>query len=222
MMKLFNNIVFAVLSVIPLAQSVLAEIEPYACRSGAFSSYEGIQLGFVRSGVSGRSYFYDDGKNCPYNESCKKKSYLVPGNELLIAHSEDGWSCVWYQGTKREFGGWMKSDNLGLSILNKKYSNIDWIGMWEYIDSESSIVITQGSNMELDVVGDASYSGGYSGVTKTGSFIEKGVPDGEYLSLKSAGYDCEVSLQLIRDYMVVEESRCGGLNISFDGIYHRK
>ena len=203
---------------------VLAEIEPYSCRNGAFPSYQDMKLGFVREGSSARSYFYDDDASCPHQDTCKTSAYIVPGDEVLVAKTQDGWSCVWYQGVDREFVGWMRSENLGLKLYEESYRLSDWVGEWRFTGTDTFLKITQVQKDGLKVGGEASWSNG-RGLINFGSFDEIGTPSGMNLEVKSGDetYDCKVHLRLVREYLVVYDNKmCGGMNVNFDGVYLKK
>lgn len=203
---------------------VLAEIEPYSCRNGHFPSYQDMKLGFVRESISDRSYFYDDGTGCPYKDTCKENAYIVPSDEILVSKTQDGWSCVWYQGTNREFVGWMRSENLGLKLYEDNYSLSDWVGDWRFIGTDTYLKITQAQQAKLNVSGKAYWSNG-RGLTNYGSVDETGFPNGMNLEVKSGDeiYDCKVHLRLLQEYLVVYDNKtCGGMNVNFDGVYLKK
>lgn len=216
-MKLSKKALLLVSLISAHSHDVLAEIEPYSCRNGAFPSYKDMKLGFVREGVSDRSYFYDDDASCPYRHTCKNDAYIVPGDEVLVAQTQDGWSCVWYQGVKREFVGWMRSENLGLTLYEENFGLSDWIGDWRFTGTSTFLEITQARQAELKVRGKASWAN-----RNTGSVDETGSPLGMHLEVKSGEetYDCKVHLRLLREYLVVyDNKKCGGMNVSFDGVY---
>lgn len=223
-MKLSKKALLLVSLISAHSHAVVAEIEPYSCRNGAFPSYKDMKLGFVREGASDRSYFYGDYKGCPYKDDCRENAYIVPGDEVLVAKTQDGWSCVWYQGPSRSFVGWMRSENLGLALYDSNYSLSDWVGTWRFIGTDTYLKITETQQAVLNVSGESYWSNG-RGLTNFGSVDETGAPKGRKLELKSGDetYDCKVHLTLVQEYLVVyDNKRCGGMNVTFDGVYLKK
>jgi len=223
-MKFSKKALLLVLLISAHSHEVFADVEPYSCRNGAFPSYQDMKLGFVREGASDRSYFYDDDAGCPSKDTCKQSAYIVPGDEVLVAKTQDGWSCVWYQGEEREFVGWMRSENLGLNLYDDNYRLSDWVGEWRLLGTDTYLKITQAQQAELKVSGEAYWSNG-RGLINFGSVDETGIPDGMKLEVKSGNetYDCKVNLRLVQEYLVVYDNKtCGGMNVNFDGVYLKK
>lgn len=223
-MKSSSKVLLLVPLISAYSHDLYAEIEPYSCRNGHFPSYQDMKLGFVREGASNRSYFYDDDKGCPYRDDCKEKAYIVPGDEVLVAKTQDGWSCVWYQGASGSFVGWMRAENLGLALYDSNYSLSDWVGNWRFIGTDTYLKITETRQAELNVSGKAYWSNG-RGLINFGSVDETGIPNEMNLEVKSGDeiYDCKVHLRLVQEYLVVyDNKKCGGMNVNFDGVYLKK
>lgn len=198
-------------------------IDAYACRNGAFPSYqEDFYLGRVNIPKKARSYFHDDVKNCPYRSSCKQKAYLISGNEVLVAKTQDGWSCVWYQGKKKEYVGWMQSKNIK-NNHQKQPSLSEWVGDWKYYDSPTTLSISKDEKKQGSlVVSGMAYWHGSNNVVHTGGVEGVSQPLNNILNIMDGNDDfaCKVSLVLLNKYLVVSDNRqCGGMNVNFDAVY---
>ena len=199
------------------------KIEPYSCRNGFFPASEEIHLAHIKIAPNARSYFYDDGEKCPYQSSCKQKAYIINGDELLVAQQQDGWSCVWYQGKRHEFVGWMKSKNIVLDSTPPATLQ-SWIGEWRYYNSDSFIEISKFKNQQLKISGEAIWHGAYNN-THSGYIDGIAKPSGNQLTLidNKEDFSCRATMRLIGKYLAVYDNHeCGGMNVNFDNIYLKK
>jgi hypothetical protein len=176
---------------------------------------------------------------CPSAESaCRLKAYVVPGDEVLVDATEGPYVCTFFKsqgGT--ETRGWLP--RAAVQILPPEPAPArQWDGKWRR-DREAQIVITSHRD-DVEVSGRALW-GSYDpqrvkrGAIHVGELNGKARPRGQVLGI---GYDpgqsafpaandappqdCAAKLELYGRYLAVEDNRgCGGLNVSFTGIYVR-
>ena len=214
-----------------LLTSLASQADPFSCRNGHFPASEGgFSQAQVAPGEAGRSHFFDDGEGCPQAEGCRRKSYLVEGDQVLVAQRDGAWSCVWYfgakrDGSRRDFVGWMASADLR-PLPRRQPDPEDWLGDWHADDNR--LQISQGNEDALEVSGDAVWYGGINSygdqVVHVGSLGGAGVPQGERLEIREGEdeYSCHVRLHLVGTALVVADNgNCGGLNVRFNGVYRR-
>lgn len=214
-----------------LAGQGAALADERSCRNGHFATSEvRFSIAEVSGARDGRSHFFDDGEGCPQGEHCRQKSYLVDGDQVLVAQQNGDWSCVWYtsnkRGGRRDFVGWMNSAQLRRLPL-KQAAAEDWLGEWRYYDNR--LQISAGNDDALEVSGDAVWYGGINGfgerVVHVGSLGGAGfVEDGNLLRVREGEeeYSCHVRLRLIGSSLVVDDNgNCGGMNVRFNGVYQR-
>ena len=176
---------------------------------------------------------------CPSAESaCRLKAYLVPGDEVLVDATDAAYVCTFFKsqgGT--ETRGWLPRAALQIAPPEPAPAR-QWDGRWQR-DREAQIVIKSHQD-EVEVSGNAMW-GSYDpqrvkrGAIHVGELNGKGRPRGQTLAI---GYDpdrsgfplgkdqapdnCAAKLELYGRYLVVEDNGgCGGLNVSFTGIYVR-
>lgn len=208
------------------ACSVANALEPYTCRNGLFPSFETIEYAEVSGDSTGRSYFYDDDKDCPQKESCKRKTYIIKGDKILVSELGDAnWACVWYFGKKHEFVGLMNKKNL-TKIQTQIPSIKDWVGTWRPAAGSNEIIIKALADGKLSVSGNAVWHGGRISndyeVTHVGEFSGEAHPKGNRLIVQSDEYDCVVKFQLVQGNLAVTDNgNCGGANVRFDDVYRR-
>jgi hypothetical protein len=197
---------------------------PNICRNGLFTSQETeFGLAKVKGEKNQRTYFYNDDKDCPSGKNCQRKSYLISGDEVITSKSYGNFVCVWFQpGKGTETVGWLPAENLS-SITSQNTSGINWIGNWEYAENEINF-IPQKNQEKVLIKGTAIWQGLGDNV-HIGELDFTGSPVGEKLEAGSGSdkYDCQVKMKRIGKYLLVADNKmCGGMNVSFDGIYRRK
>jgi len=192
------------------------------CRGGPFTG-EGVEYKLARAvGRKGaRVYFHgDDGEGCP-GPTCRLRSYLVPGDQVIVARSFGDWLCAWYQPARGpETVGWIKAHELSVAEPERDPPAARWEGEWGYYENGLS-VRREARTGRLSVSGNASWRGANPGQVNVGAFEAKGAPAGGVLKL---GDDtCRVTLWLVGPYLLAEDNKqCGGFNVTFDGVYRRR
>lgn len=203
------------------------QIEPYTCRNGLFPTMQkSLALYRVTGPKTRRAYFYNDDEGCPYDEArCRMKSYVIPGNELLVNQVSNGWACVWYNGQYSESVGWMKVQDLALNPVRPS-DMTDWTGRWRVYDWVGGIDITP-NGPTFSVKGKAIWNGG------TNRYGEKNIhygdmdgfikpEQGRAKLLHRDNNGCTADFTRIGQYLLVDDNlTCGGANVSFSGVYTR-
>ncbi len=178
-------------------------------------------------------------RQCPSAaNACKLRPYLVSGDEVLTNATDDSYVCARFKSKSLiETMGYLP--RAALEIVPSERPSIEmWDGMWRR-DSEAEIVIKSRGD-EVTVSGNATWGGSdpqrvKRGAINTGELDASGKPKGQVLAI---GYDpdrsgfppaeaaapdiCAAQLELYGRYLTVEDNgRCGGLNVSFTGLYVR-
>lgn len=182
---------------------------------------------------------------CPAaGEACRRRAFLLPGDLVIAGPERNGFHCVSYiapdarkqKGKITETNGFLPADALAIVPLAPA-SPADWAGTWTRSE-EGEITITPLADGRLRIAGEASF-GAFDpgrvrrGAVNGGTLDGEARPSGNRIAL-GAGYDgaqppgrvtdgeCRARLRLFRRYLVVEDnSGCGGMNVSFDGVYVR-
>ena len=175
---------------------------------------------------------------CPSAEStCKLRAYVVPGDEVLVNATEQPYVCASFKASNgTETRGLLPRTALEVAPLGPASAE-KWVGTWRR--QEGLIEISRDKD-QLKVSGNATY-GGHDpqrvrrGAINTGELEGSGSPKGQLLAIgydpdrsafpptdSAALDDCAARLQLFGRYLVAEDNgKCGGLNVSFTGIYVR-
>jgi hypothetical protein len=169
-------------------------------------------------------HFLNDEEDCPKSSDakCRKNSYLIPGDQVIVSRKFGSWMCSWYQPKKGgETVGWLPTVNLSIIDQATPTPSLEkWVGVWRHYDNSLSIK-RNGSAPELKVEGQAYWRGLGDNVNE-GSFAAGAAPQGNQLILKDDD-GCEVSLRLVGDYLIAHDNfQCGGMNVRFDGVYRKR
>lgn len=195
------------------------------CREGFFTR-DSIEFGLakVKGSKGTRVYFHSDAEaDCPGSPSCREKAYLIPGNEVIVNRTYQGYACAWYSPVKGKTSvGWIRESDLSISkMIPGSYRS--WLGEWTY--GSNGIEFTENKLPGfLNVTGNAMWQG-------LGDNVHVGEIDGRYeprngvieYSDGNGEYDCRITMRLLGRYLIVADNlNCGGVNVSFSGIYARK
>lgn len=179
---------------------------------------------------------YDDdfkAETCPAaTEACRRKSYLVTGDLVLVGKTQSEFTCVAYQSplAKKQIWttGWLPSAALTPVAPMPSPKTSDWIGTWHH--PGGSIEIKNGDGGNLHVEGEMIVPGAQD--VHTGEIQAKVMPknntiafvdDGSIPFEKTDEGGCRVRMQRIGPLLLVEDNDgCGGAGVTFSGLYRRK
>jgi hypothetical protein len=195
------------------------------CREGFFArESKDFRVATVKRPGPARAYFYgDDPSGCPDEETCRQKAYLVPGDKVVVNRTRGGFACAWYtprRGTATV--GWLKVAELTFAKPVIVAGVSPWLGDWKYADNRISFTENKLSGF-VNVTGNAIWRG-------VGDNVHVGELDGRYqpangvieYSDGTGEYDCRATLTLIDKFLIVGDNlNCGGVNVSFSGVYVR-
>ncbi|MCP1546769.1 MULTISPECIES: hypothetical protein [Methylorubrum] len=204
---------------------------------------EGPALGFGRITAAGRTAFVKDGlaqQGCPdAGPECRERAFLVTGDPVILGERRDGYFCASYRGVKGDLArtGWIPADAVAAEPP-APVALENWLGTWT--QAEGRIAVKRGDKPgTLSIAGDATWGMGSPEQIKRGS-VHLGemsgtvAPRGDGASFamgeketlpveKGGAYDCKVWLRRLGPWLVVEDNlACGGLNVSFRGVYRRE
>jgi len=179
-----------------------------------------------------KRYFHagEEREGCPApTAACRRKGYVVAGDRLVAWEAEGRLTRVTYlaPGSGRPSEGWIETTALRRVPLAPTRA-ADWIGGWT--GRESEIDITRGAKPGTFHLGGNATWGGHDpervkiGAINFGMFgADVPAPRGDSLALAdSDDPDCRIALRLLGPYLLARDNdRCGGLNVSFTGVYRR-
>jgi hypothetical protein len=156
--------------------------------------------------------------------TCVVEAYVVPGDLLVAAPAPGDLVCTVFPNKRGGTKGWIPSGFLTPAATESDPALTAWTGNWQmHEDANIEIRIAGG---KLAVAGQAFWTGGPVNSIHTGELEGVAAPAGGIVALRKAGggeYDCAADLRLVGPYLAVKDNgRCGGLNVSFIGVYRRQ
>ena len=195
------------------------------CRNGLFPrEQEHLSLGVVQGQPGERVHFFDDYNGCPSKgATCMRAAYLVPGNEVLVGKSTADWTCVWYQGRKREFVSWVPRKNVAIRPAAPVHPVRGWVGLWS--DGAGTIRISaSGKGDRLHASSRLRWEGGRSpeGERRANFGGMNAVLEVRGSRASASDGDCQVTLTRVGNYLVADDNgECGGMNVRHTGVYFK-
>jgi hypothetical protein len=189
-------------------------------------------------------------RQCPApTESCNEKAYLMPGTLVLTGRERNGFLCTVSYGAKgEEIVGWFPQTALHERAPMAKPTAKDWIGAWKSLadtpgfvkpgDQRAKITIKSGAGGRLTLEGEKTYVVNDKDAPRSGAIrsdqLEPGPAvlafvtgeEGEsakktFEEAEEAG-ECAVRMTRVDRYLFVEDDNyCGGMGITFTGLYRR-
>jgi hypothetical protein len=212
--------------IVPNFEAALADEQPKVeqeCLSYD-SAYENAPLFVVKSDLGAeRAYLYKQTQLCPKDKPCgsRQKAYLVGGDVVFAGPLNRGFRCVYYGSPNGKIvAGFIPAENLK-AIAEDNGMSIDFlIGTWKY--ESNSIEIKASTAGKVSGDGQASYQ--TAETVNEGSFsAQTPLAAGQKELVFKEGNDessCVVKLHRRGPYLVASDNNnCGGLNVSFSGIY---
>lgn len=192
------------------------------CRNGLFAD----QPTFATATVGGRDrlYFLEDREGCPgAGQACRTRSYLVPGDSVVISSIYNGFACGFFPNATGGTAGWLDTRFLLLDRRDTGQPRSAWLGAWQ--GSGGADLRFDAKLDALDVSGTAFWPG------PPGTHDYPTIHFGEIAGpVETTGHtgsyrdadDCAVRFTLLGDFLVASDNRrCGGANVTFSGVYTR-
>ncbi len=199
-----------------------------------------LTVGRVNASVA-RAYFLRNGaedRECPSDvPRCRQRSYLVQGDRVVVSRALGPFVCADFLDARHiPHSGWLLASAVTPAATPPPALG-DWIGNWMGV--ESSIAVKPGARPgALWFSGEATWGASdpervKRGAIHIGSFDATATPRvsevsftvGEESTLpidRGSESDCKVWMRLLGPYLLVSDNmNCGGMNVSFDGLYWR-
>jgi hypothetical protein len=184
-------------------------------------SYQAAPLMRVRGGAGDRLRMQDRAEACPASGACpwRREGYVIGSDVVLASAPVNGFRCVYVgaASTGEILAGFLPADGLEPVEEAGPVTPEFLAGTWS-ADDYSRIVFRQEGGRTL-ASGSATYGEGAS--TNMGEFEGELALDGPRFSYGDEE-GCEVTGVRRGPYLVVRDNnQCGGLNVTFNGIYVR-
>jgi len=183
-----------------------------------------------------RVYFVrgaDENASCPSDAPvCRRPDYLVPGDLVLTGKTQPPYVCTAYQSPfsrKQDWtNGWLPASSLAPVAPAPAPKDSDWTGEW--VHPGGSITIAKGGGGMLKVDGLQTYpallnvhTGVLNASVRPAQNMIAFNEDGSTPFDQGTEGDCLVRMQRIGPWLAVEDNgACGGVMVTFTGLYRRK
>lgn len=210
--------------------------EPAHCAGAAF----GDDIGLARVARSRPKVNFVRGAHaspaCPsLSDACRDRPFLMAGDVVLTTERHGEFVCADYVNAKAiETIGWLPQAALEPLPLSPVPS-AGWLGAWSRIEARITIKPAPGGALAIEgtaVWGSHDRGRVARGAVHNGEIAATVKPAGDVVFFSdepAPSFDkvpenvCAVRMRRIGPYLVVEDNRsCGGMNVSFSGIYVRR
>ena len=197
----------------------------HVCRNGYFPREStNYRLAKIMGAAGDKIHFHgDDNARCPDDAACRLKTYVIPGDEVIVSRRLARFACSWFQPRKgTETVGWIETERLAWQDDTRPPAMRDWLGEWLAQDNVIRIAKSKAAG-QLAIKGKSTWGSGPS--THTGELDYDAKPAADKMKFGDGAdeYDCQVTMQLVGKLLVVGDNlHCGGANVSFSGVYQRK
>ena len=144
---------------------------------------------------------------------------MIAGTMVAVGDIQAGFVCVHVSNGHSETDGWLPADQVQIALLPSPPPSITWVGTWHFQNNEIRLQVRGDS---LHGAGTAIWRGLYT--AHTGNFEADAIPNDSRLEFTEglAPGECRLSLTLMEDMLaVVDNQACGGMNVTFSGLYVR-
>ena len=190
------------------------------------SSFGTLDIGRVKAGIA-KVLFQADCAGVGPN-SCLSTAYVVPGDVVLFGKAVEESVCAAYVDAKgRTTTGLLARERLEPPVPQLLNLPVELLGTWRRTEARIEIK-RKGADGMMSFAGDATY-GSFDkgrvarGAVNIGEFaFDKKPLTNAVSSPTPKDSACHVAMLALGPYLVVEDNRmCGGVNVSFTGVYRR-
>lgn len=199
------------------ASAAVADEPAQACVAELLFEHRTGELGLARVVGDQKARFQPAPKVCATGDKrCLGRQYVVKGDVVVTGARRGGFTCAFFPNKTGGADGWMPSSQL--AVLPTTGTGGGWAGDWTRDDWASLRLTAAGA--EIAVAGEAMWQGATPGAVHTGEIEGRARPVGD--TLKVGDDNCKATLRRLGPYLAVSENGgCGGMNVSFTGVYRR-
>ena len=203
------------------AATARAQGDEQSCRNGLFPTSEA-KIGRAQVIGKGRLVLLDDAPGCPAQTTkCRANTTSVAaGAELLTGHRLGAYVCAF--DPVKDNAGYVESARLKPLPVDASPPLKAWVGAWRQYDDKIELTAKGAS---LVVSGEAYWPSAHAANANEGDLSGTATPKGAVVVFADSSDPdaCRATLRLVGDVLVAADNQnCGGMNVSFSGVYRRK
>jgi predicted RecA/RadA family phage recombinase len=224
MSTLTNRLIIAAL-LAAAASAARAQTPDTTCRNGLFATSERA-IGRAQVTGSGRLYLLNDNDGCPAaTAKCRGPTSVRSGAVVLTGHALGAYVCV-FDAVSGD-AGYAPGPRLKSLPVDPAPTLKAWIGTWRMGDDVIRLTV-KGDQLSAD--GTAYWPSAHPsprqnpGGPNEGELSGASRPSGARVIFADPDPQaCRATLTLVQDLLVVADNQaCGGMNVSFSGVYRRR
>ncbi len=208
------------------AAAARAQTPDATCRNGSFPTDE-TSIGRAQVIGQGRLWLLNDDNGCPTAAAkCHGPTSVRPGATLLSGHRLGTYVCA-FDPVSGD-AGYVDAARLKPLPVDAAPPLKAWVGRWREGDD---VIRLTAKGAALTADGQAWWPSAhpsarqFPGGPNTGDLSGTATPSGNAVTFADDASDpqaCRATLRLIGDVLVVADNQaCGGMNVSFSGVYRR-
>ena len=197
------------------------------CANGSFPAQQ-VAFGLARVIGAPRTYLRSDAPPCPNDSAaCRGRGYVVPGDVVLTGTTDGAYVCALFPSRNGGSAGYVRHDEIALQPVPAGVPLAAWQGAWR--DGDNSIALRADAG-RLTATGEAYWPSAHPspasrpGGPNLGDMSGSATPTNN--TVEFAGNEpaeCRVSLTLLPPFLLaVDNGNCGGMNVSFTGVYRKQ
>jgi hypothetical protein len=209
------------------AGAARAQAPDMTCRNGSFPTTE-TSIGLAKVVGADKLFFLNDTDGCP-NETaaCRQHAYVVAGNQLLTGRSAGPYVCAFFANRVGGSAGWVERARLVPLPVPASPPLSAWTGHWANGDdtialtAKAGALVADGSAWWPSANPSPAQFPGGPNVGDLGGIAKPTGARAVFTDNDPSG--CTATLTLVGTLLVVADNGgCGGMNVSFSGVYQRR
>jgi hypothetical protein len=196
------------------------------CRNGSFPVNE-TAVGRAQVIGAGRVALLSDDPGCPAETAkCRGRTLLASGAIVLVGHRHGAYFCA--LDPAHDDAGYVEASRLKPLAVDAAPPLKAWAGLWRYGDDTIRLT-AKGATLAVD--GEAYWPSAHPSVRQfpggpnVGDLSGTAAPKRNAVTFADASdpQACSATLRLVGDVIVAADNgACGGMNVSFSGVYRRR
>jgi hypothetical protein len=215
-----------IVSLFALINPVLAA-DTEICRNGIFPRQE-TTFGLATVIGAPRTHLRSDIAPCPdESTACRGRAYVLPRDTVITGVASRIYVCAFFAGPGGGSAGYVRQDEIAPQPAPANPPLAAWLGTWR--DDDNSIALS-GDGGKLTANGEAYWPSTHPsakarpGGPNIGDMGGTAAPTGNTVGFAGDTPDeCRVVLTLLPPFLLAADNmKCGGMNVSFSGVYRKR
>jgi hypothetical protein len=185
-------------------------------------------FGLARVIGTPRSYLRSDIPPCPDDSTaCRGRAYVVPGDTVITGATNGPFVCELFPDRSGGSAGYVRQTEIAPRPAAVGVPLAAWVGEWRNGDNR---IVLHADGPRLTAEGDAYWPAanapykGWAGRPNVGDMSGTAVPERNIVVFAGDDPDqCRVTLTLLPPFLLAADNKnCGGMNVSFTGVYRKR